>query len=28
VTDAGFRIDEEGQVQGNRLWSTVLASSS
>ena len=28
VTDAGFRIDVEGQVQGNRLWSTVLASSS
>ncbi len=28
VRDAGFTVDFEGQVEGNRLWSTVLASST
>ena len=28
IRDAGFRVDFEGQVEGNRLWSTVLASSA
>ena len=28
VLDAGFSIDFEGQVDGNRLWSTVLASAA
>jgi ubiquinone/menaquinone biosynthesis C-methylase UbiE len=27
VTDAGFRIETQGQVLGNRWWSTILASS-
>jgi hypothetical protein len=28
VRDAGFSVDFEGQVEGNRLWSTVLATSA
>jgi SAM-dependent methyltransferase len=28
VRNAGFSVDYEGQVDGSRLWSTVLASSA